>query len=163
MTLAIVWRSGRVSLVDISDINHIIDQGSVVLPGNPVCVKVVNTASGWTAYCGQNNGYLSVINISTTSMVKVIDIKLPNVDGDVSLDLSIDNNLIYAISNQDCTDSTMFVLDAQNLSAQPYLRNIPNFCMKVLYQLGSINLLYTVKSLTPSPSNPNTVEIATWT
>ncbi|MBS0585074.1 MAG: hypothetical protein JSR76_02090 [Verrucomicrobia bacterium] len=159
MTLGIVWRSKRLSLIDVSDMNNIkrVTPNDLLLPGNPSCLQIVNTPKGWTAYCGQSNGYISIINISTTDMVKVIDVKLPNVNSNISLDLSIDNSLIYAIGNQDCNNSTIFVLNAEDLSLAGPVRNLPGVCTKILYQLGTINALYTAII-----DNPTTLEIGVW-
>ncbi|MBS0585075.1 MAG: hypothetical protein JSR76_02095 [Verrucomicrobia bacterium] len=162
MTLALVWLSQRLGLIDISDINDIKGLGSVPLPGMPVCLKVVNTASGWTAYCAQNNGYISVIRGTSQGMTKIIDISLDNAGKanflDVSLDLSVDNKWVYAMTTSSGTNiKQMFVLDTTSLALTNGLAEFFNGWAKILYQLGSVNYLCT-----PETSPANQLTISFW-
>jgi hypothetical protein len=115
MTLAIVWRSNRLSLVDISDMNNIKNlTDGVTLPGNPLCVSVVATSKGWTAYCGQSSGYVSAVAITNTGMTKIRDVQLPGISSDVWLDLSVDNNLVYAVASTGPQRAKMFSLSTSD-------------------------------------------------
>lgn len=142
MTLAIVWRSNRLSLVDISDMNNIKNlTDGVTLPGNPVCVSVVATSKGWTAYCGQSSGYVSAVTITNTEMTRIRDVQLPGISSDVWLDLSVDNSFVYAVASTGPQRAKMFSVSTSDFDVVE--GDTLATASASIFQLGSVNVLNT--------------------